>query len=384
MYGGTMETPFLPLKEAALLAKTDLHYLHKLAKAGKVTARTEKRGKLNYWYIDTSCSRFIQLKERTLINQFDRSKAPIKAVEDKFSIDWSLWEDMCRAGEEIVKAPYSEKTLKETRRYINVFFSEYSELTRDNLRDALKAYDKKASADKDCYSSKKWLYQSMMTVARYYEYKKLAPSEFVHNLQFVRPRKTMRQPKRHFHTEKTVRKVLSELKTAKNKRGLRAFTYLDEALNEALIKLLFMTGARADEACNIRKTDIEYQRSRLKLRGKGKKDRVVGLCAEVKQAMKDYWRERPHVESDYFFLHSKGKPLTPNYIRRRLLRVAEYSNIQKFTPHPLRRTFTRWAIQDKKLSMITVRDALGHSTLTMTNIYANTIEDDVVNAMKNF
>ena len=52
-----MEDSFLPLREAALLAETDVHYLHKLAKAGKVAARTEKRGKLNYWYIDISCSR---------------------------------------------------------------------------------------------------------------------------------------------------------------------------------------------------------------------------------------------------------------------------------------------------------------------------------------
>jgi len=378
-----MEDSFLPLREAALLAETDVHYLHKLAKAGKVAARTEKRGKLNYWYIDISCSRFIQLKERRLINQFDQPKAPLKKA-DEFEIDWTLWEDMCRAGEQIVKRPFSEKTLKETRRYIKVFFTEYSELTRDTLRSALKAYDKKINNNKDCYSSKKWLYQSMMTVARYYEYKKLVSSEFVHDLQFLRPRKSLRQPERHFHTEKTVRKVLSKLKAAKNKRGKRAFSYLDEVLNEALIKLLFMTGARADEVCNIRTTDIEYGCGRLKLRGKGKKDRMVGLCSEVKQSLKDYWRERPKVNSDYFFLHRKGKPLKPNYIRRRLLRVAEYSSVRKFTPHPLRRTFTRWAIQDKKLSMITVRDALGHSTLTMTNIYANTIEDDVVNAMKNF
>ena len=59
-----MEGSFLPLKEAASLAETDHFYLHKLIKAGKVQAKAEKRGKLQYWFVDITCPRFINSKKK--------------------------------------------------------------------------------------------------------------------------------------------------------------------------------------------------------------------------------------------------------------------------------------------------------------------------------
>lgn len=370
---------WLPAATAARVADTDIHYLHKLIKAGQLQALPLQTGKIKKWFVNPDCPRYQKLLNRN--NPAIITENSSQQVAN-CPLDWNLWEDMCRTGEEIVRSRCSGKTIEEYRRYITNFFKDYPELSRDTLRAALQSYEKKMTRERDYYTARRMLHQAMMTVARFFVYKGLQSAEFVHSLEYLRPKPENTVVSRPCHNEGVIHKAVEVVGTAKNKKGVRAFRYYDEILNRALVQVAFYTGARSGEICGIRTKDIDYKNASLKLFGKGGKMRYVGICPELKAALRAYWSERPKTESDYFFVSDRGNPLRPSYISRRLKRLAKYMETPDFKPHSIRRTAITWMLNEKKIPMPIVRDAVGHSSLSVTNLYAQPSANDVIEAMK--
>ncbi len=360
------------------MAQTNKDYLHKLIKSGELSARSDQRGKLKYWCVDIDCPRFLKLLSRQ--NSSRQTKSHLPPTEHP--IDWEVWEAMCKRGEEIVKRRCSVRTIQNYRYYIERFFTQYSQLNRGTLRQALAVYEARETPEKDYYTPKSHLYFALMTIAKYYIYSGFETNELIKSLEFLRPKKGHTVVSRKCFSEATVRKTVNEIQTVRTKRNAPAYNDYNAALNTALIYTAFFTGARSSEICAIRMQDVDFKAQSIRLFGKGNKERYVGMSQELKQAIQSYLKIRPTSKSDTLFLSEGNTPLKAPYLHRRVKRAGKWIN-EDLAPHAIRRTSITWMLNTKKLPMPLVRDAVGHSSLAVTNIYTKPTANDVIEAMRN-
>jgi site-specific recombinase XerD len=140
--------------------------------------------------------------------------------------------------------------------------------------------------------------------------------------------------------------------------------------NQTMLVVLLYTGLRREEVANLKWDDIylSKQGSKLVVRGKGDKVRVIPLHKEVDRYLLALFKERRSRRSPYVFSKEDGGRLhtyTINCIFRRW--VSERKGVE-CTPHQLRHTFaTRLISRGVTLEM--VRDLLGHDSVRTTELY---------------
>ncbi len=151
-----------------------------------------------------------------------------------------------------------------------------------------------------------------------------------------------------------------------------------------IVKLLFATGLRVSELCDLKITDVsisERKGSVLVRNGKGRKQRVVTLGSEIRKELTDWLEMRPMASTDYLFIGQKGEPIHPRVVQRLIERYAEEAGLENVTPHVLRHTFAR-ELLDCGASTFEVAKLLGHSSLDSTSRYVMPSEDDLQNVVE--
>lgn len=376
-----------PVREAAAIADTQADYLHKLAKTGELDHVQVPHGKLKKLYIDVTCPRFIKLCERNKPTDLPTTK------DAPHHIDWDLWEDMAKRGEQITKKRCGDRTRKEYRRYITNFFNTYDKLNRNTLRKALNAYEDRAEpGERDYYAAQSHLFNAIMSIAKYFVFKGYEHPGLVEELRHLQPKKANKiQRRRACYNQSVVDKAIETIDTAVTKKGNKVFPEYQRALNKCFIKLAFLLGARSSELCGLRLKDISWKEKSIRLLGKGQKERYVGICDKTRQALKDYWEVRPATTCEYFLVNHKGGQLNADSWGRRLRRLRVWlaasmttyagPSLDGFCPHALRHTAITHMLNVDKLPLPIVRDAVGHSTIAVTNRYAQPSADDVISAM---
>ena len=113
--------------------------------------------------------------------------------------------------------------------------------------------------------------------------------------------------------------------------------------------------------------------------GKGGKYRQVPLNAEVRRALKEYFDVQPKMAGDRVFLGQRG-PLNENAVRRVVAKYARRVGLEDVTPHTLRHSFGRHAL-DAGVDLVTVATLLGHEDLKTTAIYTRPSQEDLVAAV---
>jgi len=167
-------------------------------------------------------------------------------------------------------------------------------------------------------------------------------------------------------------------KLAKNTERLR---------DELIIRLLFQTGLRLTELCEIRENDIDRGEREINIRGKGEKNRAV-LYQPSLDLLMDVWmgERRPAVyyadESKYLFPTSHSENITSQTVEEMVRKTAERAELQEVygqnadgnnlhtvTPHVLRHSFAMAAL-DNGWDVYTLSQALGHADAeTTTSTY---------------
>ena len=133
--------------------------------------------------------------------------------------------------------------------------------------------------------------------------------------------------------------------------------------------LLADTGLRLNELASIQTADIDFGKRVIKIWGKGSKQRVVRYGDLSAQLMDEY-------ESSDNLLG-----MTPNAIRLMLDRLGKSTGI-KCNAHSFRRTFATESVRNG-MNLFHVQSLLGHSSLTMTRIYAEQVNsEDAIKAYK--
>ncbi len=145
------------------------------------------------------------------------------------------------------------------------------------------------------------------------------------------------------------------------------------ARNRAVLELLYSSGLRVSELSGINTDDIHIKESLIKIKGKGKKERIVPVGSKAIDAMKSYIIERMLLKSKEraLFLNRMGKRLTERGVRRIVVKYARAIGIHgRIGPHTLRHSFASHLLQGGA-DLRVIQELLGHASLSTTQKYTH-------------
>ena len=145
------------------------------------------------------------------------------------------------------------------------------------------------------------------------------------------------------------------------------------ARNRAILELLYSSGLRVSELTGLDAEDVNTKDGILKVRGKGKKERIVPVGSKAIDAIKSYLVERiPLKKRDRaLFLNRRGSRLTDRGVRRIVVKYARMIGISaRIGPHTLRHTFASHLLQGGA-DLRVIQELLGHSSLSTTQKYTH-------------
>jgi integrase/recombinase XerC len=146
-----------------------------------------------------------------------------------------------------------------------------------------------------------------------------------------------------------------------------------------LLALLYQTGIRLSELIHLKEGQVDSGNRTIKVLGKGNKERVIPVSAELMAAVREY-KERKRVlleapDTETLLVGPKGGKLYPRYVYRAVRAyLAQVTTIDKKSPHVLRHTFATH-LMNAGAELNSVKELLGHASLAATQVYThNTIE----------
>ncbi len=150
--------------------------------------------------------------------------------------------------------------------------------------------------------------------------------------------------------------------------------------DHAILEVLYATGIRVGELVNLRINQVNFEEKTIRVRGKGKKERMVLLGEPAMAALKAYLLERERLESllrteknenSPLFLDYKGDPLTDRSVRRIVEKCVRKGLFSKqISPHSLRHTFATHLL-DSGADLRVIQELLGHESLSTTQKYTH-------------
>ncbi len=149
--------------------------------------------------------------------------------------------------------------------------------------------------------------------------------------------------------------------------------------NYLLFDMLYSTGIRASELCNLKTTDIELSNERILIHGKGSKDRYVIVHLKLIETLKSYLTyTRPlllskgdSLDNKSLFINYKGTTLTPRGLRVILNQLFENAGeLIHVSPHMLRHSFAS-SLLNNGADLRVVQELLGHEHLKTTQVYTH-------------
>jgi integrase/recombinase XerD len=156
----------------------------------------------------------------------------------------------------------------------------------------------------------------------------------------------------------------------------------DEGLRaRALLEVMYSSGLRVSELCDLRLSNIYAEQGFVKVVGKGNKERLVPIGREALKHLNFYLsgvRGHLNIKSgseDFVFLSQRGRPLSRITVFTTLKKLAEQAGLRKtISPHTLRHSFATHLIEGGA-DLRAVQEMLGHASITTTEIYTHLDRD---------
>jgi site-specific recombinase XerD len=163
----------------------------------------------------------------------------------------------------------------------------------------------------------------------------------------------------------------------------RLFTVLENVRDLAMFGLMVGAGLRVGEVAALSCQALEEpqageENGRLRVCGKGKKERIVWVTPRWYGALKKWLAQRPRAETDHLFLNQHQGPLTVAGIQYRLKQHCQLANIQ-LTCHQLRHTFAR-RLAEQRMPTESIAELLGHANVSTTQRYTAGANPDLRDA----
>lgn len=182
--------------------------------------------------------------------------------------------------------------------------------------------------------------------------------------------------------QKTKRKQVSFLDNKETDRLIKAIDVNSTIgiRDRAIVELLFSSGLRVSELCNLNRSHINLERGEFMVRGKGQKDRPVFVSPEATEWLASYLKIRTDGAIPLFVRYSgyktgdeKGESfrLTPRSVQRLVQHYSKLAGLTKqVSPHTLRHSFATDLLMNGA-DLRSVQSMLGHSNISTTQVYTH-------------
>ena len=141
-----------------------------------------------------------------------------------------------------------------------------------------------------------------------------------------------------------------------------------------ILELLYVSGIRVSELVNIKLNDIEESQRRIKILGKGNKERYVLYGSRCSELLKKYISVRSNFlkyPNDYLILSKTGRKINTREIRNIINRIKVKAGVSiSISPHTFRHTFATHMLNEGA-DIRAVQELLGHENLSTTTIYTH-------------
>ena len=183
--------------------------------------------------------------------------------------------------------------------------------------------------------------------------------------------------------QKEEKVIIETFTTDEVRRMLSVYGYTNflDARNKCIMMMLFDTGIRNFELCEIQCVDIRERT--ILIHGKGDKQRLVPISPALRKSMLKYESKREkyikeRYQAECYFLSQKGRKLTIETIERVVRdcgRAAHVNEQIRCSPHTCRHTFAQMNIKNG-LDVYSLSRILGHENISITKRYLQSMKDD--------
>jgi integrase/recombinase XerD len=244
----------------------------------------------------------------------------------------------------------SELTIKAYVSHIEEFFRAYSKLTKENIVSFKKSLQKKAQKPTSINTK-------LSSLKSYNEYLKrigVINDILIDTDDFIAIQTQLISPNKY--DLKDIEKMFNKVKATESKRNI------------SIIYLLLSTGIRRKECVDVKLSDINFETGELFVRhGKGDKQRKIALHYKIIEVLQDYInterKESRYSDSEFLFISRKSDRMDKATINKIMTPY-------KINPHALRHFFASNAL-DNGMTIIELRDLLGHKNSSTTDIYTH-------------
>nr|WP_295572329.1 tyrosine-type recombinase/integrase [uncultured Intestinibacter sp.] len=259
----------------------------------------------------------------------------------------------------------NEKTIKAYTIDLNQYleFITTTEINQKIINEYIHYLNKK-------YLKYKTIKRKIASVKAFYSY--LEYEEIIDYSPFNKIKTKIKEPKllpktiQKDYIDKIIHLLLKDLKNSKTE-----FQKKISLRNITLISVMFSTGIRVSELCNIKLKDIDLLEKKLKIFGKGSKERILYLGnSNVVQLCQMYLTyNNTCKKNEYYFLNKFNKKLSEQTVRILLKKIeSELELSTHITPHMFRHTFAT-TLLEKGVDIRYIQNILGHSSISTTQIY---------------
>ena len=159
-------------------------------------------------------------------------------------------------------------------------------------------------------------------------------------------------------------------------------TTLIGARDALILEMLYSTGIRVSELVNIKLSDINFEEFKIKILGKGNKERIVYYVDICFKKLKNYLKLRKST-NEYLFLNKHGNQLSDRLVRQIVDEVGKKANLKmKISPHVFRHTFATHMLNEGA-DLKSVQELLGHENISTTSIYTHVSNEHLRNVYLN-
>ena len=147
--------------------------------------------------------------------------------------------------------------------------------------------------------------------------------------------------------------------------------------NRAMLEIFYSSGLRLSELAGLDLIDLDFNQKLVKVRGKGRKERIVPVGGPALKAVQEYLGKigeiRKDTSGDIFkkplFLNARGERITTRSIARIVNELTSKSGIgRKISPHALRHSFATHLL-NAGADLRSIQELLGHESLSTTQKY---------------
>jgi len=140
--------------------------------------------------------------------------------------------------------------------------------------------------------------------------------------------------------------------------------------DRAILETFYSTGMRISELVGLNLSDIDFISGTVKVRGKGKKERLLPIGEKALEAIRKYIEKRKKKE-EAVFLNRFGRRITSRAVRNIVFKYVNLASLKSgISPHTLRHSFATHLLE-RGADLRSVQELLGHSSISTTQIYTH-------------